>query len=99
MIDSSSGYLISVDKVTTPFATTFEILVAMPFHPRDVQAWLSSNDAGSLVIKKRGITAAPEQIRKMFKLTGSREFIMALTRQGKREWAFMLRRVGERLGH
>ena len=58
------AYLTADDFTNIPFATAYRVLEWMPYHPRNVQAWLRTNGRRVEVVKKRDVDLEPEEVRK-----------------------------------
>jgi hypothetical protein len=85
LIDPTIAYLTSVKHVSTPFATAFRIVEALPYSERGLAQALKARGIGILEIKKRGIDVAPEALRRRLKLSGEVSATVILTRVlGKR---------------
>ena len=63
-MDPDVAYLTADDYYATPFAAAYRILDWMPFHLKNVQSWLRTNNRRVDVVKKRGVDLEPDEIRK-----------------------------------
>ena len=97
--DDEVAYLISESLAESPLAQGYQILAALPYHKRAVQAWLDEQGATHLIVKKRGVPDEPEVVRRSYKLKAAGKSrrahtaILALTKQGKQLWALFLERL------
>lgn len=88
-LDEMIAYLSSDDLVVTPFADAYEIIESMPFNLKTINQALRGLDTGSVIVKKRGVAFEPDEIRKRLKLSGSKEYILVLTRVGDKPFALI----------
>lgn len=86
MLDEHIAYLSSADHIETPFARSYKVLEVKPFNVKTLKAWVKANRIGVLDIKKRGISATPEELRRQL-LTGSGK--------GPNKATLILTRIGE----
>ena len=63
-IDRDIAYLTAESYHATPFATAYRILDWMPFHAKNLQAWLRTHRRRVEVVKKRGVELEPDEVRK-----------------------------------
>jgi SAM-dependent methyltransferase len=64
LLDPTIAYVTADALVPTPFATAYEITDVMPFHVPTLRAVLRNRGVGIVVVKKRGSSVLPEQLRK-----------------------------------
>ncbi len=64
LLDPQIAYLTAADFTPMLFATAYRILDWMPFHVKNVQAWLRTNGRRVEVVKKRGVDLEPTEVRK-----------------------------------
>lgn len=83
-VDARLGFLSSSTHTPTHAARAYAVRESLPFDSKRVVQALRALDAGNVTILKRAFAADTEQLRKqwMKKLTGSREFVVVLTRLG-----------------
>jgi hypothetical protein len=86
------SYLTANQWIENPLVTGFRVIDTLPLRLSDLIKHLKTRDIGVLEIKTRGVSTNPEQVRSKLKLTGSRALTLLLTRQGKREIAFLAER-------
>jgi SAM-dependent methyltransferase len=82
LADPRIAYITSDTLRPTPFARAYEIHEVLPFSVKRLRAALRSRDAGTLTIKKRGFAGDIERLRRDLRTTGSREWVVVLTRVG-----------------
>jgi hypothetical protein len=82
LADPRIAYITSDTLRATPFARAYEIHDVLPFSVKRLRAALRSRDAGTVTIKKRGFAGDIERIRRDLRTTGSREWVVVLTRVG-----------------
>lgn len=80
LIDSSIAYVTSDRRVTSPYATRYEITDVLPFSLKRLRALLRARRVGSVVVKKRGSAVEPEQLRHQLRLAGPAAAVVILTR-------------------
>jgi SAM-dependent methyltransferase len=64
LLDPTIAYVTSDVLVPTPFATAYEITDVFPFHVGRLRALLRERGVGIVVVKKRGSSVLPEQLRR-----------------------------------
>jgi SAM-dependent methyltransferase len=90
LLDPRVAYVTTDSDVTTPFAARFEVRHAMPYDVRRLRAHLIGADVGHVVVKKRAISADPDDVRRRLRLpTAPGTAVVLLTRIGDRPWAFV----------
>jgi THUMP domain-like len=89
LADPRIAYVTSDTLRTTPFARAYEIHDVLPFSVKRLRAALRRRDAGTLTIKKRGFAGDIERLRRELRATGSREWVVVLTRVGDAPFALI----------
>ncbi|SDH51284.1 Methyltransferase domain-containing protein [Sinosporangium album] len=89
LIDPLIAYLTSDERVSTPWASCYEIHKVMPFSLKRLRAALRAEGVGSVTIKKRGSAVDIERLRKDLKLSGDKSVVVVLTRIGDRPFALI----------
>jgi hypothetical protein len=74
------AYLTSESHRSTPWATVYEIDEVLPFHARNMGLALKQRNVGSVSITKRGSAVNVDDLRKLWKLSGSESRTVILTR-------------------
>jgi len=82
LIDPMIAYLTSDQLVPTPFAHAYEITDVLPFNVKKLKALLRERKVGTVVIKKRGISMTPEDLRRQLKPSGPETVTVILSRKG-----------------
>jgi SAM-dependent methyltransferase len=82
LADPRIAYITSDTLRATPFARAYEIHEVLPFSVKRLRAALRRRDAGTVTIKKRGFAADVERLRRDLRPSGSREWVVVLTRVG-----------------
>jgi hypothetical protein len=92
-LSSDSIYLTGDEELLHPHLQTFAVEEDLPFDQRKLRAHLQARHIGRLEIKKRGVDAVPETLRKQLALSGGNAatVILARTTQGVR--AILGRRI------
>lgn len=88
-IDEHVAFLTSNILVRTPFASAYEITESLPFNLRELKKCLRELNVGRVVIKKRGVAYSPVEIERRLNLSGSREFVLILSRLMNTPWIFI----------
>ena len=73
--------------------STFEVIEAMPYHPKRVRQLLRSRGIGGLEIKTRGVDHQPEQLRKELAAHGPVEATLFVIRVDRSVLAILSRRL------
>ncbi|GAA2243432.1 class I SAM-dependent methyltransferase [Rarobacter faecitabidus] len=63
-----------------PHSRNYRIVDVLPFHIKKLSGYLRTRGVGSVTIKKRGVEATPEQVRRQLRLSGDHEATLVLTR-------------------
>ena len=87
-----ASYLTSDHGVDHPLLARFEVLDQLPLRVAPLSRHLRSRNIGRLEIKKRGIDATPERLRKQLKLCGDESATLLLMRLGRNEIALLAQR-------
>jgi len=80
LLDERIAYVTSDERVSTPFATGYEVLETLPYKEKQLKAALRERGIGTITIKKRGVDVVPEQLRRRLALDGDTEATVVLTR-------------------
>jgi hypothetical protein len=64
LLAPSIAYFTADRYIPTPFAVAYRVLDAMPFHVKNVSAWLRTHKRRVDVVKKRGVSLEPEAVRR-----------------------------------
>jgi hypothetical protein len=80
LLDRTIAYLTADRPVTTPFATGYAVLEAMPFSLKRLRALLHARGVGVLTVKKRGSAVDPAMLRRELRLSGAGHATIVLTR-------------------
>lgn len=64
------GYVSSHTGSDVPWARRYRIVEAMPFSVKHLSRWLRDEGHDRVTIKKRGVTADSDQLRRQLKMTG-----------------------------
>ncbi len=96
LLDPTIAYVTADTYVPTPFATAYEVTDVLPFQVPRLRALLAERGVGIVVVKKRGSSVLPEQLRREL-LKGSRggtvEATVVITRHGGGQIAMVARPV------
>lgn len=91
-LDPHIAYLTSESSVVTPYATAYRVLDSMPFHLKNLQAWLRQHRRRVEVVKRRGVPLEPEEMRRRLAhtdLEGCSPLVLILTRIQDRPFAIL----------
>lgn len=88
-LDERIAYL--TGPAVPPGRRGFEVLEQVPF--KHVRKALVSRGIGAVEILVRGVDINPDEVRKKWKLKGSEEASVVVTRIGDKAWAFICRAV------
>ncbi len=80
LIDEHIAYVTADQGFRTPFARSYRVLEQLPQREKHLRAALRERGIGRLTIKKRGVAAVPEELRKRLALAGDAEGTIVLTR-------------------
>ena len=93
MLDEHIAYMSSDVVVSTPFASTFEVVEEFALDGKVLAKELKARGIGTLEIKKRGVDIDPAEFRKRLSLSGKNSATLFLTRLGERRVALLAQRV------
>lgn len=93
MLDEHIAYMSSDIVVSTPFASTFEVVQEFALDVKVLAKELKTRGIGTLEIKKRGVDIDPAEFRKRLSLSGKSSATLFLTRLGERRVAILAQRV------
>ena len=93
LIDPHIAYLTCDAPLSTPFATGFKVIEALPYSERRLASALASRGIGILEIKKRGMDIDPAALRPRLKLKGDASATVILTRVDGTRLAIIAERV------
>jgi hypothetical protein len=91
LLDPRIAYVTSDRRVSTPFATGYEVVEELPHGEKRLRAALRERGIGRLTIKKRGVAVVPEQLRKRLSLSGDGEATIVVTRVAGRATVLSVR--------
>ena len=93
LLDGEVAYLSADQPISTPFATSFEVIQSLDYNVKTLRAWVRDNGIGTLEIKKRAIDVDPAVLRRQLRPRGphSATLILARTVAGTR--ALVCRRL------
>ncbi|GII90833.1 class I SAM-dependent methyltransferase [Sinosporangium siamense] len=89
LMDPMIAYVTSDARVSTPWASCYEIGHVLPFSLKRLRAVLRDEGVGSVTIKKRGSAVDIEKLRKDLKLSGGNSATVILTRIHDRPFALI----------
>ncbi len=87
------SYFTGDRAIDDPALACFEVLETMPLRASRIKDWLAARGIGRLEIKKRGVDADPETLRKELRLTGPDEATLLLAPVNGKAMAILARRV------
>lgn len=93
MLDEHIAYMSSDVSVSTPFASTFEVVQEFALDVKVLAKELKARGIGTLEIKKRGVDIDPAEFRKRLSLSGKNSATLFLTRLGERRVALLAQRL------
>ncbi|UTT38704.1 class I SAM-dependent methyltransferase [Glutamicibacter mishrai] len=88
LLDEHIAYFTHEEQISTPFARGYKVLAVHDYNVKKLRSWVKANGIGTLDIKKRGVDATPEELRKIL-LTG-------VPKSAKNRATLMLARIGEK---
>jgi len=98
IVSDKIAYLTGDDLPDSPFYDRFEVLEVTNLRTKAISAALTSRDAGSVEIKKRGADINPDELRKSLKLGGgSAQLTVIATRLAGRHHAIICKRLPKNL--
>ncbi|MGW2399185.1 class I SAM-dependent methyltransferase [Kitasatospora sp. NPDC001664] len=80
LIDPRIAYVTSDRLVRTPYAHAYELTDVLPYNVKKLKALLKERRVGTVVIKKRGVSVTPEELRKQLRPSGPNELTVILAR-------------------
>lgn len=92
-LTSDGGYLTSDSPARDLAVASFEVLDVLPYDVKQLKAYFRDRHVGRLEIKKRGLDADPEVVRKRLDLRGDEASTLMLARVGARAIAMVVRRL------
>ncbi len=93
LIDPQIAYLTCEVPLSTPFATGFKIVEALPYSEKQLASALTARGIGTLEIKKRGMDIDPAALRPRLKLKGAASATVILTRVDGARMAIIAERI------
>lgn len=87
------AYLTSREHRQTPWATAYAVEESIPFHAKNLGAALQRRSVGHVTITKRGSAVNVDDLRRLWKLTGSESRTVILTRDADRPLGIIARRL------
>jgi SAM-dependent methyltransferase len=90
LLDRRVAYVTSDAAYRTPFARSYRVLEELPYREKPLRAALRERGIGRLTIKKRGVAAEPEVLRRRLALRGDGEATLVLARVGTGARAFLV---------
>jgi len=93
LIDPHIAYLTCDAPLSTPFATGFKVVEALPYSEKRLASALASRGIGTLEIKKRGMDIDPAALRPRLKLKGDASATVILTRVDGARLAIIAERI------
>ena len=94
-IDEQIAFLSTDHAVSTPFARTLRIAASVPWNVKQISARLRELDVGAVDIRRRGLAGDVEDLRKRFKLKGTKRATVAMTRVRDAPWCFICFEIDE----
>jgi hypothetical protein len=88
-IDPQIAFLTLDRPAATPFARTLRVLESAPWHEREFARRLRELDIGAVDIRRRGLAGDVDQIRRRFKLAGSKRATVVITRVNDKPWGLI----------
>jgi hypothetical protein len=92
-ISTDGGYLSGEQLFADAAMSTFEVMDTMPFDIKRLKAALREQCVGHLEVKKRGLDADPQAIRRQLRVPGDEHRVLLLTKFHGRALAILARRV------
>jgi len=91
LLDPRVAYVTTdADIDVVPLAARFRVVDALPYDLGTLRSALVAHDVGHVVVKKRAISADPDDVRRRLKLpTATGTAVVLLTRIGDAPWAFV----------
>ncbi|MGQ9698753.1 MAG: THUMP-like domain-containing protein, partial [Armatimonadota bacterium] len=95
-LDPNIAYLTCDRPVASALARCWRVLDVLPFNLKTLKKRLSFMGVGRVIVKKRGFPISPEEVRRMLKLDGPEEAILAIARVGGRHMVFVCKAADSR---
>jgi hypothetical protein len=87
------AYLTGDVRIDDPLLAKFEVIDVLPFDQKRLKAALRAGGFGRLEVKKRGVDASPEELRRKLKVDGKNEATLLITPHAGKTIAVIARRV------
>lgn len=88
LLDEHIAYFTHAEQISTPFARGYKVLAVHDYNVKKLRSWVKANGIGTLDIKKRGVDATPEELRKIL--------LAGVPKSAKNRATLMLARIGEK---
>ena len=88
LLDEHIAYFTHEEQISTPFARGYKVLAVHDYNVKKLRSWVKANGIGTLDIKKRGVDATPEELRKIL--------LAGVPKSAKNRATLMLARIGEK---
>lgn len=88
LLDEHIAYFTHEEQISTPFARGYKVLAVHDYNVKKLRSWVKANGIGTLNIKKRGVDATPEELRKIL--------LAGVPKSAKNRATLMLARIGEK---
>ncbi|KSU67166.1 class I SAM-dependent methyltransferase [Arthrobacter sp. NIO-1057] len=88
LLDDHIAYFTHAEQISTPFARGYKVLAVHDYNVKKLRSWVKANGIGTLDIKKRGVDATPEELRKIL--------LAGVPKSAKNRATLMLARIGEK---
>lgn len=89
LISSGIAYLTSDQDCESPWLRRYRVKAILPLKDKEIRNYCSSNQIGTLEIKKRGVDITPEQLRPKLRLKGTGAATLVLTKVGSARQAIV----------
>ncbi|MEV4611805.1 class I SAM-dependent methyltransferase [Kitasatospora sp. NPDC049258] len=80
LIHPMIAYLTADRLVETPYAHAFELTDVLPYKPKALKALVRERAVGTVVIKKRGVSVVPDELRRQLRPAGPNSLTVILCR-------------------
>ncbi|KUM30519.1 SAM-dependent methyltransferase [Arthrobacter sp. EpRS66] len=88
LLDEHIAYFTHEEQISTPFTRGYKVLAVHDYNVKKLRSWVKANGIGTLDIKKRGVDATPEELRKIL--------LAGVPKSAKNRATLMLARIGEK---
>lgn len=88
LLDEHIAYFTHEEQISTPFARGYKVLAVHDYNVKKLRSWVKANGIGTLDIKKRGVDATPEELRKIL--------LAGVPKSAKNRATLMLARIGDK---